>query len=155
MKYACNYPKHQNNKKKNFTILRWVNVSQNLDNTMVKCIIKFKKIYKKKLWDRSQSNCYSGTEPLLQGTGPMLWGPGLGSLSHMSNVIALRWYVFSPTTVWVGCSTFFMGRPYCCFYIIMNASQEKSLSHEHHLHPVTCKNLVFYWLKPSRLNLKK
>ena len=70
MSYACNCLKHQNNQKNIFTILR--HASLDLDITMVKCNIKFKKIYIKNLWDRFQSNCYSGTDPLLQGTDPML-----------------------------------------------------------------------------------
>ena len=45
MKCAFNCLKHQNNQKKYFPNLRWFNTSWNLDNAMVKCIIKYKKIY--------------------------------------------------------------------------------------------------------------
>ena len=54
-------------KKNIFTILRLVNMSWNLDNTILKNIIKFKKIYKK----------YSGTGPrVIVSLGPTPYSKG-------------------------------------------------------------------------------
>ena len=72
MKYACNWLKHQNNQKKYFHNFEVGQRVLGFGQAMVKYIIELKRYIKKLLWDRSQSNCYSGTDPLLQGTGPML-----------------------------------------------------------------------------------
>jgi len=58
------------------------------------------------LWDRSQSKCYSGTNPLLQGTGPMLLGPGLGSMFHL----LVRFSTVKPKSAYLKKSIYFFNR---------------------------------------------
>ena len=59
----------QNNQKQYFEVGQRVLEFGQRDGKMY---YKIQKIYKKILRDWPQSNCYSGTDPLLHGTGPML-----------------------------------------------------------------------------------